>query len=100
MWSWSGQDWVLLTGARLPAFPGGAVTDTVDGHVVVVGSLAEPVLGAPAASHLVSVQARRGVSWGEARLRYRDVMRPAILVDDVHRGNAGEVKNERGLRTP
>jgi hypothetical protein len=60
MWSWSGQDWVLLTGARLPAFPGGAVTDTVDGHVVVVGSIAEPVLGAPQLLHIWSLS---GSAW-------------------------------------
>jgi hypothetical protein len=60
MWSWSGQDWVLLTGARLPAFPGGAVTDTVDGHVVVVGSLAEAVLGNPQPLHIWSLS---GSTW-------------------------------------
>ena len=47
MWSWTGRDWQLLSGARLPVFPAGAVIDTDAGNVVIVGSVVEPVQGQP-----------------------------------------------------
>ncbi len=64
MWSWTGGDRMLLTGARLPVFPEAAVTATEDGvagisgppirHIVMVGSFAEPVQGQPQPIHLWS----------------------------------------------
>ncbi len=47
IWSWSGRDWTLLAGERLPVFPAGAALNTDSGHVVIVGSVAEPVQGTP-----------------------------------------------------
>jgi hypothetical protein len=54
MWSWTGHDWSLLTGARLPVFPEAEVTGVEDGHLVILGSFIEPVQGAPQPIHLWS----------------------------------------------
>ncbi len=54
MWSWTGRDWRLLEGGRLPVFPEAEVTDTASGHLVIVGSFAEPVQGAPQQVHVWS----------------------------------------------
>jgi hypothetical protein len=60
IWAWTGRDWSLLGGARLPNFPAGAVADTDAGHVVIVGSVTEPVQGAPLPVHIWSLT---GSTW-------------------------------------
>jgi hypothetical protein len=60
LWSWDGRDWVLLTAAQLPNFPAAAVADTNAGHVVIVGSILEPVQGHPQPVHVWTLN---GLSW-------------------------------------
>ncbi len=52
LWSWSGRDWTLVATPALPIFPTRAVADTDAGHVVIVGSVAEPVQGHPQPLHV------------------------------------------------
>jgi hypothetical protein len=60
IWSWTGHDWTLVKGAQLPVFPSRSVADTDDGHVVIVGSMAEPVQGHP---QPVQVWSLTGTTW-------------------------------------
>jgi hypothetical protein len=60
LWSWSGRDWTLVAGARLPVFPTRAVTDTDLGQVVIVGSAVEPVQGNPQPMQVWSLN---GTAW-------------------------------------
>ena len=60
LWSWDGRDWALLTAAQLPNFPAAVVADTNAGHVVIVGSILEPVQGHPQPVHVWSLN---GLSW-------------------------------------
>ena len=62
MWSWSGRDWALLTGARLPVFPTRAAVDSDSDHIVIVGSVAEPVQGSP---QPVQIWERSASTWRE-----------------------------------
>lgn len=47
MWSWSGRDWIPLAGARLPLSPLAEVTDTVAGHLLILGTVPQPNQGSP-----------------------------------------------------
>jgi hypothetical protein len=54
MWSWNGTNWIPLAGAQLPALPEAEVTDTDDGHVLVLDFVIEATQGAPRPIHVWS----------------------------------------------
>ena len=64
MWSWTGQDWSLLAGARLPVFPEAEVTDTSRKRLVVLGSFDQPTQGAPQPIHVWSWTGSRWTQLG------------------------------------
>lgn len=59
-WSWSGRAWAPLAGAAPPVFPAGVAVDSDTGHVLIVGSVAQPVQGLP---QPVQIWERSGTTW-------------------------------------
>jgi hypothetical protein len=60
VWSWTGQDWLLLPNASVPVFPAAAMVDTDTHRVVIVGSVEEPTEGSP---QPVQVWTLTGSTW-------------------------------------